>query len=419
MIIDDLFENDIGRRKIRPEKFYQRGLPGMQSPTQYATRYNLPQYGGTRAQNLIPYISPDNQTKVTGTKQPRGKAVIVRGKVGNKPFVVRVRDGSVDAAGGLESMNDAELDLLYGSLKSNQMGIRDSNINPLKNLPTSSDTTPSGQSDLTPRASVSEVKKKDATDKLSNQEKRSVEKILDKKIKDITTYQGRDPELIKAQFGAKGKVGRTGSDLAAMMASLMDVDRQNQQYIQQLEKENQNQEREIKALEKENDLEQDRINQLSRENEVEQRKINDLDRENDEYASEINQQKDISDRLQLTIQALLDKEKRFADYTAAQQQAQKRSQQQQQQQAQQAQSAPTVQPAEPVAEVKRSQGMPKALVVTRDENENIILDEAGKDACYHKVRRRYKVWPSAYASGALVQCRKKGAANWGTGGKKK
>jgi hypothetical protein len=42
-----------------------------------------------------------------------------------------------------------------------------------------------------------------------------------------------------------------------------------------------------------------------------------------------------------------------------------------------------------------------------------------QDACYHKVRSRYKVWPSAYASGALVQCRKKGAANWGTGGKKK
>ena len=37
----------------------------------------------------------------------------------------------------------------------------------------------------------------------------------------------------------------------------------------------------------------------------------------------------------------------------------------------------------------------------------------GKDACYHKVKSRYKVWPSAYASGALVQCRKKGAANWG------
>ena len=42
-----------------------------------------------------------------------------------------------------------------------------------------------------------------------------------------------------------------------------------------------------------------------------------------------------------------------------------------------------------------------------------------KDACYHKVRARYDVWPSAYASGALVKCRKVGAANWGTGGKKK
>jgi len=40
------------------------------------------------------------------------------------------------------------------------------------------------------------------------------------------------------------------------------------------------------------------------------------------------------------------------------------------------------------------------------------LDEK-QDACYRKVKSRYKVWPSAYASGALVQCRKKGAANWG------
>jgi hypothetical protein len=46
------------------------------------------------------------------------------------------------------------------------------------------------------------------------------------------------------------------------------------------------------------------------------------------------------------------------------------------------------------------------------------LDEAKKDACYNKVRSRYKVWPSAYASGALVQCRKKGAANWGNKSKK-
>ena len=36
-----------------------------------------------------------------------------------------------------------------------------------------------------------------------------------------------------------------------------------------------------------------------------------------------------------------------------------------------------------------------------------------KDACYTKVKSRYSVWPSAYASGALVKCRKVGAANWG------
>jgi len=36
-----------------------------------------------------------------------------------------------------------------------------------------------------------------------------------------------------------------------------------------------------------------------------------------------------------------------------------------------------------------------------------------KDACYHKVKASAKVWPSAYASGRLVQCRKVGADNWG------
>jgi len=36
-----------------------------------------------------------------------------------------------------------------------------------------------------------------------------------------------------------------------------------------------------------------------------------------------------------------------------------------------------------------------------------------KDACYHKVKSRYSVWPSAYASGALVKCRKVGADSWG------
>ena len=42
----------------------------------------------------------------------------------------------------------------------------------------------------------------------------------------------------------------------------------------------------------------------------------------------------------------------------------------------------------------------------------MIMNEK-KDACYYKVKSRYKVWPSAYASGALVKCRKKGADNWG------
>jgi hypothetical protein len=48
-----------------------------------------------------------------------------------------------------------------------------------------------------------------------------------------------------------------------------------------------------------------------------------------------------------------------------------------------------------------------------------IKDKPGKgsgkkDACYHKVKSRYSVWPSAYASGALVKCRKVGADSWGT-----
>lgn len=37
-----------------------------------------------------------------------------------------------------------------------------------------------------------------------------------------------------------------------------------------------------------------------------------------------------------------------------------------------------------------------------------------KDACYRKVKARYKVFPSAYASGAIAKCRKVGADNWGT-----
>jgi hypothetical protein len=68
------------------------------------------------------------------------------------------------------------------------------------------------------------------------------------------------------------------------------------------------------------------------------------------------------------------------------------------------------------------------VATKKKTNEGVPFDECPKcrgpivhesmmnekqDACYHKVKSRYKVWPSAYASGALVQCRKKGASNWG------
>jgi len=55
----------------------------------------------------------------------------------------------------------------------------------------------------------------------------------------------------------------------------------------------------------------------------------------------------------------------------------------------------------------------KAKMVTQEE----FVNEK-KDACYHKVKSRYSVWPSAYASGALVKCRKSGAKNWGNKTKK-
>ena len=52
--------------------------------------------------------------------------------------------------------------------------------------------------------------------------------------------------------------------------------------------------------------------------------------------------------------------------------------------------------------------------VKKTKNESVEhINEAEKDACYHKVKARYDVWPSAYASGALVKCRKVGAKNWG------
>jgi hypothetical protein len=61
--------------------------------------------------------------------------------------------------------------------------------------------------------------------------------------------------------------------------------------------------------------------------------------------------------------------------------------------------------------------------IIKEEIEAVLSedDDVKKDACYDKVKAVYSKkgnWPSAYASGALVQCREKGAANWGEGGKK-
>jgi len=39
--------------------------------------------------------------------------------------------------------------------------------------------------------------------------------------------------------------------------------------------------------------------------------------------------------------------------------------------------------------------------------------KAKRDKCYYKVKRRYKVWPSAYGSLALSACRNVGADVWG------
>ena len=32
--------------------------------------------------------------------------------------------------------------------------------------------------------------------------------------------------------------------------------------------------------------------------------------------------------------------------------------------------------------------------------------KTNKDSCYYKIKRSYKVFPSAYASGAIAKCRK-------------
>ncbi len=68
---------------------------------------------------------------------------------------------------------------------------------------------------------------------------------------------------------------------------------------------------------------------------------------------------------------------------------------------------------------EKSGGAKPTNVRTEEMDLQEVKDKPGKgsgkkDACYKKVKSRYDVWPSAYASGALVKCRKVGAANWGT-----
>jgi len=67
--------------------------------------------------------------------------------------------------------------------------------------------------------------------------------------------------------------------------------------------------------------------------------------------------------------------------------------------------------------IKSKENFDKIVEFFRESQDN-LNEESKKDACYHKVKSRYKVWPSAYASGALVQCRKVGAKNWGNKSKK-
>ena len=74
--------------------------------------------------------------------------------------------------------------------------------------------------------------------------------------------------------------------------------------------------------------------------------------------------------------------------------------------------------------VKKKKKSESVMNLSKEKLKEMVLEEyctilsEKKDACYHKVKARYDVWPSAYASGALVKCRKVGAKNWGNKSKK-
>ena len=74
--------------------------------------------------------------------------------------------------------------------------------------------------------------------------------------------------------------------------------------------------------------------------------------------------------------------------------------------------------ADPKQQEKSGAAKPTYVSTDSPKKMNEESDKKGKssgtkDACYHKVKSRYSVWPSAYASGALVKCRKVGADKWG------
>ena len=64
--------------------------------------------------------------------------------------------------------------------------------------------------------------------------------------------------------------------------------------------------------------------------------------------------------------------------------------------------------------IKAEPGIKESMELNEAQKDKPGKGSGKKDACYQKVKSRYDVWPSAYASGALVKCRKVGAANWGT-----
>lgn len=65
----------------------------------------------------------------------------------------------------------------------------------------------------------------------------------------------------------------------------------------------------------------------------------------------------------------------------------------------------------------KCRGMGRALPAGKRKTlQRLAKGGSVKDECYNKVKARYKVFPSAYASGAIAKCRKVGAKNWGSKG---